>query len=87
MTIRIEFYGIPRRRAGIESIEVEAADLGSALRQLAVRLPEFARACLSGDRLQAGYLANINGRLFATDPSTLLEPGDTVLILSADAGG
>lgn len=87
MSIRVEFYGIARQRAGVESTEVEATDLAGVTAQLAVRLPEFARACLSEGHLQPGFLANVNGRFFTTDSSTPLEPNDTVMILSADAGG
>ena len=87
MSIRIEFYGIPKQRAGVDAIDVEAATLGEALQQLSEPLPQFADACLSEGRLQPSFLANINGENFTTDPRTPLAPGDTVLILSADAGG
>jgi molybdopterin converting factor small subunit len=87
MSIRLEFYGIPRQRAGVESIEVDARSLGEALERAAAELPRFAGACLDGNRLRTGYLANVNGRRFTTDPATPLDPGDAVLIVSADAGG
>jgi molybdopterin converting factor small subunit len=87
MPIRIEFFGIARQRAGIESIDVDASTLGEALTAAADRLPEFGRACVRGTRLQPAFIANINGELFTTDPTTPLGPGDAVLILSADAGG
>ena len=87
MSIRIEFYGIPKQRAGVDAIDVEAATLGEALQQLSEQLPQFADACLSEGRLQPSFLANINGENFTTDPQTPLESGDAVLILSADAGG
>ena len=87
MSVRIEFYGIPRQRAGLESIDIEAATLGEAFQQLSEQLPQFADACLSGGQMQPSFLANLNGENFTTDPLTPLEPGDTVLIISADAGG
>jgi len=87
VTVRLEFFGIPRQRAGVASIDVEAATLTAALRQAAIALPDFANTCLDGDRLRSNYLANINGREFTVRPETPLQPGDTVLILSADAGG
>jgi hypothetical protein len=37
--------------------------------------------------LKPGYLANVGGRSFITDPRHPLRPQDPVLILSADAGG
>ena len=87
MTVRIEFYGIARRRAGVPSIEVEATTLTEALHAAAVALPDFADDCLDGDRLRPDYLANVNGREFTSGSKTPLQDGDTVLILSADAGG
>ncbi len=87
MTVRVEFFGIPRERAGVTAIDVRATTLGTVCEALRVQLPPFAAACLDGNRLRPGYLANINGRVFASDPQTPLQPGDSVLILSADAGG
>lgn len=87
MTVHIEFYGIPRQRAGVGTVDVEARTLGDALHALTEQLPNFARACLANGRLQPGYLANINGDRFTSDPATPLKEGDAVLILSADVGG
>ena len=87
MTVRVEFYGIPRRRAGVASVDVAAGTLSEALTRAGEELPGFAAACLDGGRLGAGYLANVNGRVFTSDPSHALREGDVVLIVSADAGG
>ncbi len=87
MSVRIEFYGIPRQRAGVDSVDVDACSVAAALAALDVRIPEFARACLSHGRLRAGYVANLNGRKFLSDPHTPLHDGDALLILSTDAGG
>lgn len=87
MTVHIEFFGIPRTRAGIAQLDVEAETLGDALEAVAVQLPGWAEACLSGNQLQRGLIANLNGQRFVSDPLTALKPGDSVLILSADVGG
>ena len=87
MTVRIELFGVPRHRAGVAEIEVEATTLGEALRETRRRLPQLDRICLADGRLCIGYLANLNGRMFVTDPNTPLAAGDCVLILSSDAGG
>ena len=87
MTVRVEFYGIVRQRAGAAVAEFEAATLGEALAELECRFPTLAGHCLAGGRLRAGYLANINGARFTTDPAVELHPNDTILLLSADAGG
>lgn len=87
MTIRIEFYGIPRHRAGVASIEVEASQLGEALLQAGRQLPILNDVCFDADGLRSGYLANLNGRAFVSASATALAPGDSVLILSSDVGG
>ena len=87
VTVRVEFFGIPRQRAGTESIDVEATDLAGALIEVSRKLPQLANSCFDNGHLRDGYLANINGTTFTADPATPLESGDCVLILSADAGG
>ena len=87
MSVRVEFFGIPRQRAGTASVEVNATDLGTALAAAASRLPAFGAACLDGPRLRRGYIACVNGRAFVSDPSAPLASGDAVLVLSSDAGG
>ncbi len=87
MPVTVEFFGLPRLWAGRPSWTLEASTLGDALRQTAAEFPKLAPACVASGRLQAGFLANINGRRFTTDPETPLASGDAVLILSADVGG
>lgn len=87
MPIHVEFFGIVREKTGVAAIDVEAATLGEVFSELERRFPRLVPACLRDGRIQSGYLANIDGRSFTTDPSTVLEPGADVLILSADAGG
>lgn len=85
--IRVEFFGIPRNRAGVAAVECAANCLGDLLLALARRFPSLATDCFAGDRLREGYAANLNGDQFVTDSATPLGDGDCVLILSADAGG
>ena len=87
MSVRVEFYGLPRKRAQIDALDVDAGDLADLLRQVSTQLPHFAAACLENGRLRDGVIANLNGKRFTTDPKTPLRSGDSVLILSADAGG
>ena len=87
MSITVELFGIPRQRAGVAQVEVDGVRLDEILAALVARFPRLADECIADDRLQAGYLANLNGRRFVSDPDTLLQPGDALLILSADAGG
>jgi molybdopterin converting factor small subunit len=87
MSITIEFFGLPRERAGVTATTASGDDLGSVLRGLEARFPHLAATCLQDGRLKSGYVANLNGERFISHPDTPLATGDTLLILSADAGG
>ena len=87
MTIRLEFYGIVRSRAGTAALDVSASTLRGALQQALAQCPALEEVCTPDGRLRAGYLVNLNGCQFVCDEQTPLSDGDTVLLLSADAGG
>lgn len=84
--MHVEFLGIPRARAGISELEIEADTLGELLGALATRFPALGDL-ISRDRLHPSLAANLNGDVFVSDPATPLGLHDHVLILSADAGG
>jgi molybdopterin converting factor small subunit len=84
--MQVEFLGIPRERAGISEIEVDAETLGELLAQLAIRIPAL-RELVAADGLHPSIAANLNGDAFVSDPRTRLSKDDHLLILSADAGG
>jgi molybdopterin converting factor small subunit len=87
MAIRIEFYGIPRARAGVAETTAVGARLGDVLADLEARFPGLADGCIENGRLRPGFMANLDGRQFTTDPDCDLTEFKSVLILSADAGG
>jgi molybdopterin converting factor small subunit len=87
MSITVELFGIPRQRAGTAQLVVDAGRLGELLADLGRRYPALAADCLDGPRLKTGFVANLGGERFISDPQTPLAAGDHVLILSADAGG
>jgi molybdopterin converting factor small subunit len=87
VAVTVELFGIPRERAGVAKADATASTLGEMLALLALRFPRFAESCVRDGELAQGYVANLNGRAFITDPATVLSDGDAVLILSADAGG
>ena len=91
MTIRVELYGIPRQRAGAELLHVATESTGASLAQILTELtrqsPDLAAACFDQGSLRCGYLASIDGETFVTDPQTVVLPGQSLLLLSADAGG
>jgi molybdopterin converting factor small subunit len=84
--MHVEFFGVPRERAGVSALEVHADTLGQLLGMLATRVPSLSEI-IQRDRLHPAFVANLNGDRFVTDPGTPLRAGDSVLILSADAGG
>ena len=96
--MRVEFFGIPRERAGVAKLDLQADTLGQLLSALADRFPSLgeliivSRADRAGradraDELRPSVVANLNGDRFVSDPRTPLKENDCVLILSADAGG
>jgi len=84
--MRVEFFGVPRERAGVAELELQADTLGQLLAALAVRVPSLGEL-ITADRLRPSCAANLNGDMFVSDPRTPLSEHDRVLILSADAGG
>ena len=87
MSVNIEFFGIPRSRAGVAETTADGTTLGEVLSDIGQRFGDFAESCLDGDRLATGFTANLNGERFVSDPATPLADGDSLLILSSDAGG
>jgi molybdopterin converting factor small subunit len=84
--MHVEFFGVPRERAGVSAMEVEATTLGQLFGTLSARIPALIQF-IGADGLHPAFAANLNGDRFVRDPETPLAPGDCVLILSADAGG
>jgi molybdopterin converting factor small subunit len=87
MKVTVELFGIPRLRAGVAQTEATGATLGDVFCDLAQRFPELGETCMMGRSLRAGFTANLRGEQFLTDPATTLREGDTILLLSMDAGG
>lgn len=90
MSVRVELYGIPRSRAGVETVAIERdqqrIELGDILSELARRYPGLAE-CIDGDALRPGFVASVNGQRFVTARDEVLPDGSSLLIMSADAGG
>ena len=85
--VHVEFFGIPRERAGVAETRVDSRTIGDALQALARRYPRLAESCFDAHGLKAAYTMNLNGDRFVTDLATPLADGDRLLVLSADAGG
>lgn len=91
MEITVEFFGVPRERAGrsgvtvrLESATVTVADVIS---KLAERFPRFAADCVADGRLLPSFSVNLNGERFVAGHDEGIVDGDSLLIMSADAGG
>ncbi len=84
--MHVEFLGVPRERAGVSELDVQAVTLGQLLGTLATQLPALG-PIIQADRLHPAFVANLNGDRFVSDPATPLGEDDCILILSADAGG
>lgn len=85
--IRVEFYGIPRLRAGVPETEVGATTVGGALRSVLAEHPALAGGILSEVGALPGFRLSLNGNRFVDDPCTPLQEGDALLVFSVDAGG
>jgi molybdopterin converting factor small subunit len=82
----VEFLGIPRARAGVAEVELEADTLGQALTVLATKFPPL-RELITTAGLHPSIVANLNGDVFVSDLATVIARGDRLILLSADAGG
>jgi len=82
----VEFLGIPRERAGIPEMELEAETLGQVLGQISARCPGLSEL-ITSEGLHPSVVANLNGDEFVKSLDTRFVEDDRLLILSADAGG
>jgi molybdopterin converting factor small subunit len=87
MRIAVEFYGVPRLRAGTGLLHLEASTVGQAMNELGRVCPALAQSVLRPDLLHTIFKLSLNGERFVSDPETPLADGDVLLLLSADAGG
>jgi molybdopterin converting factor small subunit len=92
MQIRVEFFGLARRWAEATECEVvlpsaSPATLQAVLNAVAEQLPAFRERCLSEGQLHPALAANVSGERFVRHPQAPLAAGESLLLLSADAGG
>ena len=87
MQVSVELFGIPRARAGLAQTFAVGSNLGDVLADLAGKFPRLADSCIDGRSLRPGFVVNLSAERFVTSPETPLRKGDTVLLLSLDAGG
>jgi hypothetical protein len=88
----VELFGIARllARTSVMALALPAGSTFSdAFAALAEKLPMLVGRVISADRtrLADGYACNLNGLAFVRTPTAVVNPGDSLVILSADAGG
>ena len=66
--MHVELLGVPRERAGVAELELQADTLGQLLVALAVRFPSLGEL-ITADRLPPSVVANLNGDRFVSDPA------------------
>lgn len=85
--ITVEFFGIPRQRAGRAELSLPAATIADALAGIERACPDLADLRRPDGRLTPHYLLSIDGQRFVSDTDERLSPGTRLLLLSADPGG
>ncbi len=85
--VAVEFYGVPRLRAGRAELAVEAGPAADVLARVAAACPGLGQVVRPDGRLAPQYLLSVNGERFVTDLGEPLPAGSRLLLLSADAGG
>ena len=85
--ITVEFFGIPRQRAGRAELVVRARTVGEVLAAVARACPALAGLTNPDGQLTGHYLLSLDGQRFVTDMREVLRPGERVLLLSPDVGG
>jgi molybdopterin converting factor small subunit len=80
--VTVEFYGLPRERAGVSEVAVGPGSLREVLSSVTEALPRL-RPLLEGGSIQL----SIDGERFVEDLDEPVADGTRLLVLSADAGG
>lgn len=88
----VELFGVARLVSGTSEVSLELpfpATLAHVFQALAEKLPMLVGRVIDPEapRLADGYTCNVNGLEFVRRPTAAIDPGDRVMILSADAGG
>jgi len=86
-TVTVEFFGVPRQRAGRAELVVPAGTILEALAAVGESCPGLTDLVQAGRRLAPHYALSLNGQRFLRDLDLRLAAGDRLLLLSADAGG
>lgn len=88
----VELFGVARLTAKAKEVSLALppdATFAHVFAALAEKLPALVGRVITPDRqsLINGYACNVNGRDFVRTPTAKVNPGDSIVILSSDAGG
>ena len=88
----VELFGVARLVANAREVSVAVASgatLSDVLDALAHQVPALLGRVIAADRrtLVDGYACNVNGLEFVRSAGSPVHHGDSIVILSADAGG
>ena len=86
-SVIVEFFGIPRQRAGRAELAVAAGTVAEILAAIERACPGLVGLRAVDGRLARHYLLSIDGQSFVTRAEETVQPGERLLLLSADAGG
>lgn len=86
MPVTVEFYGVPRLRAGRATLEAPAGTLAEVMAHVVKACPAL-RDLTDHPSLRAHYLVSVEGERFLTEWDVMLCNGARVVVMSADAGG
>jgi hypothetical protein len=90
--VRVELFGMAQLGSGRTFLELDLpcdATLTEVAQALVVACPALQGLAVRADGtgLLESYLLNLNGRVFVTEAGVHLQPGDTLLLFSSQAGG
>jgi hypothetical protein len=83
----VEFFGVPRLRAGCAELLLPPGSVGQLLAAIESACPALKGLRTTDGRPAAHYLLSLDGRAFVADPDLWVAAGERLLLLSADAGG
>ena len=83
----VEFYGIPRERAGRTELAVAAGSLAEILTAVEEQCPRLKDLRGAHGGISPHYRVSLDGERFLTDVAEIVPARSRLLILSADVGG
>jgi molybdopterin converting factor small subunit len=92
MHCTVELFGVARLLAKTREVSLalpSGATLAQVFAALAEELPVLVGRVISPDatHLIDGCMCSVNGLVFVHTPTATVNPGDSIVILPADAGG